>query len=169
MGSKRHGIEGCTSSSRPSQISLLLGPVRPFHERRNNLDEKSAAFRFEVPLRARGNHCRNFKSAALGQLVAWRVLPAARARRLPVAQDGNVLGRAAKARKLLVIQITKPCAYAVLRRVVPSLNKSAHQARSDFQVFGWACSYASPQKVHVHDCRLLCCRKDPHINSAQIS
>jgi len=57
-------------------------------------------------------------------------------------------------------EITKPCAYAVLRRVILSLNKSAHQARSDFHVLGGACSHASLQKLHVHDCLLLFCCKN---------
>jgi hypothetical protein len=41
-----------------------------------------------------------------------------------------------------------------------SLNKSAHQARSDFHVLGGACSHASLQKLHVHDCLLLFCCKN---------
>jgi hypothetical protein len=43
------------------------------------------------------------RGVQLRQLVAWRLLPSAQARRLRAAQDGNVLGRAAKARKLLII------------------------------------------------------------------
>src|SRR5215813_15646022 len=98
--------------------------------------------------------------APRGQLFAWRSLAAARARLLRAAKDGNVLGREAKVRKLLVIQISKPCAYAVLRRVVLSPNESAHQARSDFQVPGGTCSHASPQNCMfmIASCS-FCCRE----------
>ena len=44
---------------------------------------------------------------------------------------------------------------AIAQRIVPSLNESAHQARSDFPVRDGACGHASPQILHVHDRLLL--------------
>ena len=44
---KRHGIEGRKSGSRPSLMSLLLGPVRPIDERCKNLDEEMVATKAE--------------------------------------------------------------------------------------------------------------------------
>jgi hypothetical protein len=44
------------------------------------------------------------------------------------AQDLNILRCKTKTRKLFIIELSEPRAYALLPRVVLSLNKSTHQA-----------------------------------------
>jgi hypothetical protein len=73
---------------------------------------------------------------------------------LRAAQDGDVLRCEAKAaRKLLIIERSEPRAYALLGRIVLSLNDPAHQARSGFQQP--TCSYAFPRKLNSDDCLLI--------------
>ena len=75
-------------------------------------------------------------------------------RRRSEAQGLNVLSCETKVRKLFIIERSEPRPDALLPGIVVSLNKSAHQARSGFQVLGRARGHASPQKLKVHD-RLL--------------
>ena len=63
-----------------------------------------------------------------------------------MAQDEDVLGREAKARKLFVVELSEPRPYALLPGIVSSLNKPAHQVRSGFQRSRRARGHASARE-----------------------
>jgi hypothetical protein len=64
------------------------------------------------------------------------------------AQDGDVLRCEAKAaRKLLIINLSEPRTYALLRRIVLSLGESTHQARSGFQASGRTYGHPLPGEL----------------------
>jgi hypothetical protein len=67
------------------------------------------------------------------------------------AQDGDVLRCEAKAaRKLLIINLSEPRTYALLRRIVLSLGESTHQARSGFQASGRTYGHPLPGELDRH-------------------
>ena len=67
------------------------------------------------------------------------------------AQDGDVLRCEAKAaRKLLIINLSEPRTYALLRRIVLSLGESTHQARSGFQASGRTYGHPLPRELDRH-------------------
>src|SRR6516165_6249514 len=70
--------------------------------------------------------------------------------RSSVAQDEDVLGREAKARKLFVVELSDPRPYALLAWVVVRPNKPAHQARSGFQRSGRARPCLGARKLDGH-------------------
>jgi hypothetical protein len=76
-------------------------------------------------------------------------------------QDGNVLGREAKVRReLFIVYITKPRADTLLATIIPSLNDSTHQGRSDF--------HDQVLSSHVHDCLFFCCGSLAELKSIKL-